>query len=107
MRRLRLLMAATILCMLSPTQAERFNQTCTSVPRHLWLSLQALETKVEAQGYRIQKSRLTSTCAAFEAFNADGATVELFVDPTNAEIKGTVKPPHTTRRTSANRANAT
>jgi hypothetical protein len=54
----------------------------------LWLSPQALETKVEAQGYKIQKSRLTSTCAAFEALNEDGARVELFVDPTNGEIKG-------------------
>jgi hypothetical protein len=82
-------MAATI-CPLwaESAQAEKFNETCTSVPRHLWLSPQALETKVEAQGYKIQKSRLTSTCAAFEALNEDGASVELFVDPTNGEIKG-------------------
>jgi len=57
----------------------------------LWLSLQALETKVESQGYKIEKSRLTSTCAAFESLNADNARVELFADPTNGEIKGTVK----------------
>jgi hypothetical protein len=71
-------------------EAEKFNRACTSVPRHLWLSLQALETKVEAQGYRVQKSRLTSTCAAFEAFNSNGARVDLFVDPTNGEILGKV-----------------
>ena len=28
-----------------------------------------------------------STCAAFEAFNEDGARAELFVDPTNGEIR--------------------
>ena len=66
------------------------NRACTSVPRHLWLSLQALETKVEAQGYKVQKSRLTSTCAAFEALNSNGARVELFVDPTNGEVVGKV-----------------
>ncbi len=97
-RRLRPLMAAMIVCMSSPAHAESFNRTCTSVPRHLWLSLQALETKVEAQGYRIQKSRLTSTCAAFEVLNADGAGVELFVDPTNGEIKGKAKPRQTENR---------
>jgi hypothetical protein len=42
----------------------------------------------EAPGCKTQMSRLTSTCAAFEALNEDGASVELFVDPTNGEIKG-------------------
>ena len=37
---------------------------------------------------RLQKSRLTSTCAAFEALNSSGARLELFVDPTNGEIVG-------------------
>jgi len=58
----------------------------------LWLSLQALETKVESQGYKIERSWLTSTCAAFEWLNADNARVELIVDPANGELKGTVKP---------------
>ncbi len=93
MRRLRLLVSAVILCLPSAegVQAAKFNQNCTSIPRHLWLSLQALETKVEAQGYKIQKSRLTSTCAAFEALSDDGGHLELFVDPTNGEVKGRVK----------------
>ena len=92
MPRLQLLVLATMICLLwaESAQAEKFNRICTSVPRHLWLSLQALETKVEARGYKIHKSRLTSTCAAFEALNEDGASVELFVDPTNGEIKGRV-----------------
>ncbi len=92
MRRLQTAATAAIIGLLWPgaVQAETFNRACTTVPRHLWLSLQALETKVESQGYKIEKSRLTSTCAAFESLNADNAKVELFVDP-NGEIKGTVK----------------
>jgi hypothetical protein len=88
-------------------QPGKFNGACTSVPRHLWLSLQALETKVEAQGYKIQKSRLTSTCAAFEAFNENGARVELFVDPTNGEIIGRVKLQQAAKTTSTDDASAT
>jgi hypothetical protein len=109
MHRLRLLVSAAMICLLwaETAQAEKFNQTCTSVPRHLWLSLEALETKVEAQGYKIQRSRLASTCAAFEALNEDGARVELFVDPTNGEIKGRVKLQHAARKTPADRANGT
>ena len=38
--------------------------------------------------HKVQKSRLTSTCAAFEALNSSGARLELFVDPTNGEIVG-------------------
>lgn len=93
MRRLRLLVSAAIIGLPSAeaAQAVKFNQTCTLIPRHLWLSLQALETKVEAQGYKIQKSRLTSTCAAFEAVAEDGIHVELFADPTSGEIKGRLK----------------
>ena len=69
MRRLWSLISAAgifVLCV-QAADAKKFNRACTSVPRHLRLSLQALETKVEAQGYRVQKSGLTSTCAAFEA----------------------------------------
>jgi hypothetical protein len=84
------LAAGIFLLCVQAAQAENFNRACTSMPRHLWLSLQALETKVEAQGFRVQKSRLTSTCAAFEALNSNGARVELFVDPTNGEIVGKV-----------------
>jgi hypothetical protein len=89
-----------MICLLwgETARAEKFNQACTSVPRHLWLSLQALETKVEAQGYKIHQSRLTSTCAAFEAINVDGAGVELFVDPTNGEIKGRARPQHSAEK---------
>ncbi len=109
MRRLRLLVFAAMICLpwAETAQAEKFNQACTSVPRHLWLSLQALETKVEARGYKILKSRLTSTCAAFEALNEDGASVELFVDPTNGEIKGRVKLPHAAENTPTDRPNGT
>jgi hypothetical protein len=92
MRRLWSLISAAgifVLCV-QGAEAEKFNRACSSVPRHLWLSLQALETKVEAQGYRVQKSGLTSTCAAFEALSSNGARVELFVDPTNGEIAGKV-----------------
>ena len=93
MRQLRLLVFAAIIC-LPPAEAAqpvKFNQACTSMPRHLWLSLSALQTKVEAQGYKIQKSRLTSTCAAFESIGEDGGQIEVFVDPTNGEVKGRVR----------------
>ena len=93
MRRLWLLVSAAVICLpfVQAADAEKFDRACTSVPRHLWLSLQALETKIEAQGYKVQKSKLTSTCAAFEALNGDGERIELFVDPTNGTIIGKVK----------------
>lgn len=109
MRQSRLMVSAAMACLLwaGTAQAEKFNQACTSVPRHLWLSLQALETRVEAQGYKIQKSRLTSTCAAFEALNERGARVELFVDPTNGEIMGRLKNQQAAKTTSANGTSVT
>ena len=44
MRRLSSLISAAgifVLCV-QAAEAEKFNRACTSVPRHLWLSLQAL-----------------------------------------------------------------
>jgi hypothetical protein len=109
MRRLQLLVSAAMICFpgAEAPQVEEFNGACTSAPRHLWLSLQALETKVESQGYKIQRGRLTSTCAAFEAINEDGARVELFVNPTNGEIIGRIKLQQAAKTTSADGASVT
>ncbi len=53
-----------------------------------WLSLEALQTKVEALGYKVQKAKLKNACAEIYALDKNGGRVELFVDPTSGEITG-------------------
>ena len=68
-------------------QAESFKRACTSVPPFMAFAASAGNQSRSAR-HKVQKSRLTSTCAAFEALNSSGARLEVFVDPTNGEIVG-------------------
>jgi hypothetical protein len=61
---------------------------CTTAPQTQWLSLEALQTKVEALGYKVQKAKLKNACGEIYALDKNGARVELFVDPTSGEIAG-------------------
>jgi hypothetical protein len=53
-----------------------------------WLSMGALQTKVEAQGYSVRKAKLKAACGELYTVDKDGNRVELFVDPTSGEIVG-------------------
>jgi hypothetical protein len=70
-------------------QAGGFDRPCTSAPQNQWLSIEELQRKVEAQGYKVQKAKLKAACGELYATDKNGNRVELFVDPTNAAIIGT------------------
>jgi hypothetical protein len=80
--------AATLLIAASTAQANSWGKPCTSAPDNQWLSVQALQSKVEAQGYKVQKAKLKKACGEFYTLDKAGAEVELFVDPTNGSIVG-------------------
>jgi hypothetical protein len=69
MGRLWSLVFAAGICLLcvQAAQAGNFNRACTSVPRHLWLSLQALETKVEAQGFKVAEEQADEHLRCFRS----------------------------------------
>jgi hypothetical protein len=69
-------------------EAGSLGRPCTTAPQSQWLSLQALQTKVEALGYKVQKAKLKSACGELYTIDKNGGRVELFVDPTNGEIVG-------------------
>ena len=56
--------------------------------RTQWLSLEALQSKVEALGYKVQKAKLKNACGELYTLDKNGNRVELFVDPTNGQIAG-------------------
>ena len=68
--------------------AGGLGRPCTSAPQTQWLTLEALQTKVEALGYKVQKAKLKNACGEIYALDKNGARVELFVDPTNGDIAG-------------------
>lgn len=72
----------------SSAQADTWGKPCTSAPQNKWLSLAALQKKVEAQGYKVQKAKMKDTCGEIYTLDKQGNRVELFVDPTNGRIVG-------------------
>jgi hypothetical protein len=69
-------------------QAGSLNRPCTSAPESQWLSIEALQSKVEALGYKVQKAKLKNSCGELYTIDKSGNRVELFVDPTDGAIVG-------------------
>lgn len=81
-------LAAAILGATTTVEAGSLGRPCTTAPQTQWLSLEALQTKVEALGYKVQKVKLKNACGEIYALDKNGARIELFVDPTTGEIAG-------------------
>jgi hypothetical protein len=75
-----------------PAQAGGLGRPCTAAPQNEWLSLEALQSKVEAVGFnaqndwQVQKAKLKNSCAEFYVTAKTGARLELFVDPATGTI---------------------
>jgi hypothetical protein len=101
MPKIALFMAtAGLLCAATIAQAGSLGRPCTATVESQWLSVQALQAKVEALGYKVQKAKLKAACGEFYAIDKNGARIELFVDPSNGNIVSEdrvelfVDPPH-------------
>ena len=80
--------ALAMLGMASSAQAGTLGKPCTAAPQNQWLSVEALQSKVEALGYKVRKAKLKNACGEFYTLDKTGNRVELFVDPTNGQIAG-------------------
>lgn len=80
--------AAAILGTAAAAQAGSLGRPCTAAPESQWLSINALQAKVEAQGYKVQKAKLKKACGEMYSTDKSGKRVELFVDPTSGKIVG-------------------
>ena len=80
--------AAAILGTATLAHAGSFGRPCTSASQDKWLTVEALQKKVEALGYTVRKGKLKNACGEFYATDKAGGRVELFVDPTNGTVVG-------------------
>jgi hypothetical protein len=80
--------AAAILAGITAAKADSWGKPCTAAPESQWLSVQALQAKLEEQGYKVQKGKVKKACGEFYTIDKTGANVEVFVDPTNGSIIG-------------------
>jgi hypothetical protein len=81
-------LATALVAAAASAEAGSLGRPCTSAPQNQWLTMQDLQAKVEAQGYKVQKAKLKNACGELYTLDKDGKRVELFVDPTSGEIVG-------------------
>ena len=72
---------------LTVANAGSLGRPCTAAPQSQWLSLDAIQTKVEALGYKVQKAKLKAACGELYTIDRNGSRVELFVDPTSGSYR--------------------
>ncbi len=80
--------AALAILAAGPADAGSLGRICTTAPPAQWLSVDALQAKVEALGYTVRSGKLKNACGEFYATDKTGARVELFVDPTDGTVVG-------------------
>lgn len=88
MTRTALLATSILLSVATLAHAGSLGRPCTAAPQSQWLTLDAIQAKVEALGYKIQKARLKAACGELYTIDKDGSRVELFIDPTSGAIVG-------------------
>jgi hypothetical protein len=79
---------AFVLAGLASAEAGSLGRPCTSAPQSQWITLDALQAKVEGLGYKVQKAKLKNACGELYTIDRNGNRVELFVDPTSGDIVG-------------------
>ena len=80
------LAAAAVMAGTFSAQASSLGRPCTTAPQSQWLSVEALQAKAEAQGYKVQKAKIAKACGEIYALDPNNVRTELFVDPTSGEI---------------------
>jgi hypothetical protein len=88
MTKIAILTAGILFATTPLATAGSLGRPCTSAPQSQWLSLDAIQAKVEALGYKVQKAKLKAACGELYTLDKNGAHVELFVDPTSGTIVG-------------------
>jgi hypothetical protein len=88
MTKIAIIATGILLATASLANAGSLGRPCTATPQNQWLSLDALQAKVEALGYKVQKAKLKAACGELYTIDRNGGRVELFVDPTSGAIVG-------------------
>lgn len=83
-----MLTTAILLATATFASAGSLGRPCTAAPQTKWLSLDALQAKVETLGYKVRKAKLKAACGELYTIDKNGGRVELFVDPTSGAIVG-------------------
>lgn len=88
MRKIAAFAVAAVLGTAAAAHADSLGRPCTAAPASQWLTIEALQAKVEALGYKVRKASLKKACGEMYTIDKNGNEVELFLDPTDGKIVG-------------------
>lgn len=57
-----------------------------SVPQHEWQPQQALQQKLEGEGWKIKKLKVDDGCYEVYGFNAEGKRMEVYFNPKTFDV---------------------
>ena len=72
----------------NPAFASSYAGTCTTASEDQWMTQAAAPAKIAAAGYTVARLKRTRSGNCYEVYVTDksGKRMELFLDPTNANI---------------------
>ena len=59
---------------------------CTDAPREQWMPAQQMKQRILADGYTIDKVKVSGQCYEIYGQDKDGNEVEIYFDPTDGHI---------------------
>lgn len=71
-----------------PAFAGSYSGTCTAAAKDKWMTVDAAKAKISEAGYTVTSIKETRSGNCYEAYVTDktGKKMELFLDPTSANI---------------------
>ena len=73
MTRTAIFATGILLAAVTLADAGSLGRPCTSAPQSQWLTLDAIQVKIEALGSRIQKAKLKAACGELYTIDKNGS----------------------------------
>ena len=84
MRAANPMVTALLLGLGGPAMAD--DSECSQTTRASWISQQQVQSQAVALGYKIRRVSVDDGCSLLKGFDANGARIELKVDPGTGQI---------------------
>ncbi|MEW9897495.1 PepSY domain-containing protein [Chitinivorax sp. PXF-14] len=79
----RLLLTAALLAATSTAFAS---PECTKEPKDKWMTQDAMKKKIDEQGYKVKKFKVTGNCYEIYGWNKEGKKAEVYFNPVDGSI---------------------
>ncbi len=79
---LSVVLSSALMLIAGPVFAKK---DCTKEPKDKWMKEADFKTKVEAEGYKIEKFKISGNCYEIYGKNKEGKEVEVYFNPVDGK----------------------